>query len=45
MQEVWVAIQDSARWPEWWKNVERVGQLEAGSDQGVGVVQRYTWKG
>jgi uncharacterized protein YndB with AHSA1/START domain len=45
VQEVWAAIQDSARWPEWWINVERVDQLEAGSDQGVGAVQRYTWKG
>ena len=45
VQEVWAAIHDSARWPEWWNNVERVDQLEAGSDQGVGVVQRYTWKG
>jgi uncharacterized protein YndB with AHSA1/START domain len=45
VQEVWAAIQDSARWPEWWNNVERVDQLEEGSDQGVGAVQRYTWKG
>jgi uncharacterized protein YndB with AHSA1/START domain len=45
VQEVWAAIHDSARWPEWWNNVERVDQLQAGSDQGVGAVQRYTWKG
>jgi uncharacterized protein YndB with AHSA1/START domain len=45
LQEVWAAIQDSAHWPEWWNNVVCVEQLEAGSDQGVGAVQRYTWKG
>jgi len=38
VQDVWAAIQDSARWPEWWTNVERVDQLEVGSDQGVGGV-------
>ncbi|MDQ7976229.1 SRPBCC family protein [Paraburkholderia sp. SARCC-3016] len=42
---VWTAIHDSARWPEWWKNVERVAALEAGSGDGVGALQRYTWKG
>lgn len=45
LQAVWAVIHDSARWPEWWKNVERVAQLEAGDADGVGAVQRYTWKG
>ncbi|HEY3597485.1 MAG TPA: SRPBCC family protein [Paraburkholderia sp.] len=45
LDAVWTAIHDSARWPEWWKNVERVAELEAGSEGGVGALQRYTWKG
>lgn len=45
LQAVWAAIRDSGRWPEWWKNVEGVAQLEAGTRDGVGAVQRYTWKG
>ena len=45
LQAVWAAIRDSARWPEWWKNVEGVAQIEAGTSDGVGAVQRYTWKG
>jgi len=45
LEAVWNAIHDSARWPEWWKNVERVAELEAGSSDGIGARQRYTWKG
>jgi hypothetical protein len=41
----WAAIHDSAHWPEWWKNVEGVAEIEAGSGEGVGAIQRYTWKG
>jgi uncharacterized protein YndB with AHSA1/START domain len=42
---VWAAIHDVARWPEWWRSVEGVTEIEAGSGEGVGAVQRYTWKG
>src|SRR2546426_8688022 len=41
---VWAAIKDSARWPEWWKGVERVEKLEDGDADGVGKLERYTWK-
>jgi uncharacterized protein YndB with AHSA1/START domain len=45
VQAVWAVIRDSARWPEWWKNVERVAELAPGSGEGVGAMHRYTWKG
>ena len=45
VQAVWAAIHDCARWPDWWKNVEHVAELAPGSDEGVGAMQRYTWKG
>jgi uncharacterized protein YndB with AHSA1/START domain len=45
LQAVWTAIHDSARWPEWWNSVEQVAELEAGSSDGIGSLQRYTWKG
>ncbi|HEY2000258.1 SRPBCC family protein [Paraburkholderia sp.] len=45
LQAVWAAIHDSQHWPEWWKNVEGVAQIEAGTSDGLGAVQRYTWKG
>jgi len=44
IEEVWDAIHDSERWPEWWKGVERVVELEPGDADGVGGVSRYTWK-
>ena len=42
---VWAAIHDLARWPEWWRSVEGVTDIEAGSSEGVGALLRYTWKG
>jgi hypothetical protein len=45
LDEVWNAILDSPRWPQWWKGVEEVRELAQGDDSGVGSVQRYTWKG
>ncbi|MFL5884304.1 MAG: SRPBCC family protein [Thermoleophilaceae bacterium] len=44
LDAVWDAIHDSGRWPEWWKGVEKVVELEPGDDDGVGGVSRYTWK-
>jgi len=44
LDAVWDAIYDSERWPEWWKGVERVVELEPGGPDGVGSVSRYTWK-
>jgi uncharacterized protein YndB with AHSA1/START domain len=45
IQEVWAAIHDATRWPEWWKNVERVSELQSGADDGLGAVHRYIWRG
>ena len=44
VDHVWEAIHDSERWPEWWKGVERVVELEAGDDEGRGALTRYTWR-
>jgi uncharacterized protein YndB with AHSA1/START domain len=41
---VWEAIYDSERWPEWWRGVERVVELESGDEDGLGQVGRYTWR-
>ena len=41
---VWEAIYDSKRWPEWWRGVERVVELQPAGDNGTGQVARYTWK-
>jgi uncharacterized protein YndB with AHSA1/START domain len=44
IEAVWDAIYDSESWPEWWKGVEKVVELEPGDSDGVGTVSRYTWK-
>jgi uncharacterized protein YndB with AHSA1/START domain len=44
IDRVWEAIHDSERWPQWWKGVERVVEIEAGDDEGRGSLTRYTWR-
>jgi hypothetical protein len=41
---VWEAIHDSARWPQWWRGVEKVVELEPAGEDGTGQLARYTWK-
>lgn len=43
-ERVWDAIFESERWPEWWRGVERVAELEPGADDGSGKLARYTWR-
>ena len=43
-ERVWDAIWESERWPQWWRGVERVVELEAGAEDGVGQLSRYTWR-
>jgi len=42
---VWEAIYHSERWPEWWRGVESVIELEPGTGDGIGNRRRYIWKG
>lgn len=44
LEDVWEQIHDSESWPQWWKGVERVVELEPGDEGGIGQVARYTWK-
>jgi uncharacterized protein YndB with AHSA1/START domain len=43
-ERVWEAIWESERWPEWWRGVERVVELEPAGEDGVGQRSRYTWR-
>jgi hypothetical protein len=42
--DVWNAIYEVERWPEWWRGVERVERLAAGDDNGVGQAFRNRWR-
>lgn len=41
---VWDSIQQSMQWPEWWKGVVKVQEIEKGNEDGIGGVREYTWK-
>jgi hypothetical protein len=39
------ALEDSARWPEWWRGVARVEVIEPGQGADrIGELARYTWR-
>lgn len=42
--EVFGLIVDSLRWPEWWRGVRSVRELDSGSPSGLGAVRRYEWR-
>jgi uncharacterized protein YndB with AHSA1/START domain len=44
IDRVWDAIYDAERWPQWWRGVERVVELQPAGEDGSGQVARYTWK-
>jgi uncharacterized protein YndB with AHSA1/START domain len=44
IEAVFDVIYDSERWPEWWKGVESVVELEPNGPDGAGGLSRYTWK-
>ena len=41
---VWDAIYDAERWPEWWRGVESVVELDPGGRDKVGSVSRHRWR-
>jgi hypothetical protein len=45
LEDVYAAIQDSLRWPDWWPSVRAVEQAAAGDVDGIDSVWRYAWKG
>jgi hypothetical protein len=43
-ERAWEVIDDVASWPEWWRGVVRVEELEAGDAQRVGSRHRIEWR-
>jgi hypothetical protein len=43
-EPVWEAIYDQERWPEWWRGVEEVEELNGGDGGRIGAVSRMVWK-
>lgn len=45
LTDVYAAIQDSIRWPEWWRGAEKVETVAHGDNHGIDSIRRYTWQG
>jgi len=44
IQRVWDLIYDVKRYPEWWKGVRKVAELEPGDEKGLGALHRLGWR-
>jgi len=42
--DVWRAIYEIERWPEGWRGVRSVEQLEEGDVSGIGALYRHEWR-
>lgn len=43
--EVCDAIFRCRHWPQWWRGVEKVEEIDPGDAGGIGSLRRFTWKG
>lgn len=44
IEAVYDVLKDAAGYPRWWKGVQSVEVLEQGDEDGVGEVERFTWR-
>jgi uncharacterized protein YndB with AHSA1/START domain len=42
--EAWEVLQDPVHWPEWWRGVQRVEELDGGDAERVGSRYRIAWR-
>jgi hypothetical protein len=40
----WEVLQEPLGWPEWWRGVVRVSELDGGDEQRVGSTYRVAWR-
>ncbi len=43
-ERVWEAIHDQKSWPDWWRGVEEVVELEPGNENKLDSRTRMTWR-
>jgi uncharacterized protein YndB with AHSA1/START domain len=44
IESVWDALHDSQRYPQWWKGVRSVVEIEPGEPSGLGALSRFSWR-
>jgi hypothetical protein len=42
--DAWEVLQDPAQWPEWWRGVVRVSELDPGDAERLGSRYRIAWR-
>jgi hypothetical protein len=42
--DAWEVLQEPVRWPEWWRGVQRVTELDGGDARRVGSRYRVAWR-
>jgi hypothetical protein len=43
-EAAWEILEDPVRWPQWWRGVVRVSELDGGDERGVGSRYRIAWR-
>jgi uncharacterized protein YndB with AHSA1/START domain len=44
IESAWEALEDNLSWPQWWKGVERVSELEPGDADRIGGRYLIAWR-
>jgi hypothetical protein len=44
LAKVWDVLHDSLTWPQWWKGVLDVREIDRGDATGINGVRQYTWR-
>ena len=44
VEQVYEAIENTLRWPQWWPSVREVQQRARGMPNGLGNIRRYVWQ-
>jgi hypothetical protein len=44
LEDVWNAIHNTLEWPEWWKGVKSVVEIQKNDANGINCIRRYLWK-
>ena len=44
VEVVWDIISSSTNWPNWWKGVLKVDEIDKGNDDGINGIREYIWK-